>query len=158
VTPGNQAAVRYSPGTITSTDKKIVTGDPDERSISTSLVERSNLTDAHVVAAVHALDIALLEKLENHAAAIALQFAHYNVCRWHETIRCTPANGVARDRSSVDGRQADRRGTVGARAGTAHHRSARLAAVHQRGEGEGRHVGDDEGELYVIKGGKGRRR
>src|SRR5262249_7006919 len=34
------------------------------------------------------------KKLANHRAAIALQFAHYNWCRWHETIRCTPAMAV----------------------------------------------------------------
>lgn len=91
VTPGNQAAVRYSPGTITGIEKKVVTGDPDKSAISTSLIERFNLTTRMSSRRFTRLTSGYSKKIENHAAAIALQFAHYNVVRWHETIRCTPA-------------------------------------------------------------------
>lgn len=91
VTPGNQAAVRYSPGSITGVDKKIVSGEPDERHISTSYIERLNLTTRMSSRRFTRLTSGYSKKLENHAAAIALQFAHYDLCRWHESIRCAPA-------------------------------------------------------------------
>jgi IS1 family transposase len=90
VTPGNQAAVRYSPGTITSIEKKVIAGDPDMGAVSTSLIERFNLTTRMQSRRFTRLTSGYSKKFENHAAAIALQFAFYNVCRWHETIRATP--------------------------------------------------------------------
>lgn len=93
-TPGNEAAVRYSPGHIRGITKTIVTGDPDKSAISTSYVERFNLTTRMHVRRFTRLTNGFSKKLENHRAAIALQFAFYNLCRWHEAIRCTPAMAV----------------------------------------------------------------
>jgi len=91
VTPGNQAAVRYSPGSIRGIEKHVVCGDPDESEISTSYVERFNLTTRMSSRRFTRLTNGFSKKIENHRAAIALQFAAYNWCRWHEAIRCTPA-------------------------------------------------------------------
>jgi IS1 family transposase len=90
-TPGNNAAVRYSPGSIRGIEKTVVTGDPDKSAISTSYVERFNLTTRMQSRRFTRLTSGFSKKLTNHAAAIALQFAHYNLCRWHESIRSTPA-------------------------------------------------------------------
>lgn len=91
VTPGNEAAVRYSPGAIRSVEKTIVRGDPDAAKIATSYVERFNLTTRMQSRRFTRLTNGFSKKLANHQAAIALHIAHYNFCRWHETIRCTPA-------------------------------------------------------------------
>ena len=93
-TPGNQAAIRYSPGKIRGVEKTIVSGDPDPAAISTSYIERFNLTTRMSSRRFTRLTNAFSKKLDNHRAAIALQFAHYNFCRWHESIRCTPAMAV----------------------------------------------------------------
>jgi len=90
-TPGNEAAVRYSPGSIRGIDKQVVCGNPDETKISTSYVERFNLTTRMAMRRATRLTNAFSKKLTNHRAAIALHIAHYNLCRWHETLRCTPA-------------------------------------------------------------------
>lgn len=94
VTQANQAAVRYSPGKIRGIEKKVVLGDPDQSAISTSFVERFNLTTRMGSRRFTRLTNAFSKTVRNHRAAIALQFAHYNWCRWHETIRCTPAMAV----------------------------------------------------------------
>ena len=91
VTPGNEAAVRYSPGSIRSTQTTIVSGDPDPAKIGTSYVERFNLTTRMASRRFTRLTNGFSKKLANHQAAIALHIAHYDLCRWHETIRCTPA-------------------------------------------------------------------
>jgi IS1 family transposase len=90
-TPGNEAAVRYSPGTVTSIVKTPVFGNPDPDLISTSFVERFNLNTRMAVRRFTRLTNAFSKKLANHKAAIALYVAHYNLCHVHETIRCTPA-------------------------------------------------------------------
>lgn len=91
VTPGNEAAIRYSPSSIRSIEKVPVFGDPDPELISTSFVERFNLTTRMAVRRFTRLTNGFSKKLENHKAAIALHIAHYNLCRVHETIRTTPA-------------------------------------------------------------------
>ncbi len=90
-TPGNSAAVRYSPGSILGVEKKTICGDPDESAISTSYVERFNLSTRMHMRRFTRLTNAFSKKIENHAAAIALHVAYYNLCRMHESIRCTPA-------------------------------------------------------------------
>ena len=89
--PGNDAATRYSPGAIRGIEKTTVCGKPDEAKISTSYVERFNLTTRMGVKRFARLSNGFSKKLQNHRAAVALQIAFYNLCRWHETIRCTPA-------------------------------------------------------------------
>lgn len=90
-TPGNEAAVRYSPGTVRDIETKIVRGNPDPERISTSYVERFNLTTRMASRRFTRLTNGFSKKIENHRAAIALHVAHYNLCRVHETIRVTPA-------------------------------------------------------------------
>ena len=89
--PGNDAAHRYSPGSIRGVEKRVVCGDPDEDAISTSYVERFNLTTRMQMRRFTRLTSGFSRKLENHVAAIGLHMAHYNLCRIHETLRCTPA-------------------------------------------------------------------
>ena len=88
---GNQAAVRYSPGSIRGIEKTIVCGDPDERKISTSYVERFNLSTRMHMRRFTRLTNAFSKKIANHEAAIALHLAYYNLVRMHETVRMTPA-------------------------------------------------------------------
>ncbi len=91
VTAGNEAAVRYSPGSIRSTETTVVRGNPDPAKISTSYVERFNLTTRMQSRRFTRLSNGFSRKLVNHQAAVALHVGHYNLCRVHETLRCTPA-------------------------------------------------------------------
>lgn len=89
--PPEPAAHRYSPSSIRSIETTVIRGTPDPDKISTSYIERFNLTTRMQVRRFTRLTNAFSKKLENHAAAIALYIAHYNLCRWHETLRMTPA-------------------------------------------------------------------
>ena len=71
--------------------KVVVAGNPDRRHISTSLLERQNLTMRMSMRRFTRLTNAFSKKLENLEAAVALHFAHYNFTRLHKTLRCTPA-------------------------------------------------------------------
>jgi IS1 family transposase len=82
---------RYSPPKVTGIEKIPVFGFPVEELVSTSYVERQNLTVRMGVRRYTRLTNAFSKKLENHAAATALHFAHYNFVRRHQTLRCTPA-------------------------------------------------------------------
>lgn len=82
---------RYSPPKVTSTEKIPVFGFPIEELISTSYVERQNLTVRMGVRRYTRLTNAFSKKLENHIAATALHFAHYNFVRRHQTLRTSPA-------------------------------------------------------------------
>jgi hypothetical protein len=90
-TPGNDSATRYSPGHIRGIEKDVVCGDPDETKISTSYVERFNLSTRMHMRRFTRLTNGFSKKAENHAAAIALHLAFYNFCRVHRTLRMTPA-------------------------------------------------------------------
>ena len=68
-----------------------VYGDPDEKRICTSHIERQNLTMRMCIRRLTRLTNAFSKKWEHLKAALALHFAYYNFCKWHGTIRKTPA-------------------------------------------------------------------
>jgi hypothetical protein len=79
---------RYSPATCIGCDMKVVSG-PDH--VSTSFVERQNLTMRMSMRRFTGRINGFSKKLENHRHAIALYFMYYNFCRIHQTLRVTPA-------------------------------------------------------------------
>ena len=82
---------RYSQPTCTGSERYIRSGDPDPDLISTSYVERQNLTMRMGMRRFTRLTNAFSKKIENLVAAVALHFAHYNLCRVHQTLKETPA-------------------------------------------------------------------
>jgi hypothetical protein len=84
------AARRYSPAEVIAVDRHVVSGNT-AMEISTSYVERQNLTLRMTQRRFGRLTNAFSKKLENHAAAVDLYVAHYNFCRVHEALRSTPA-------------------------------------------------------------------
>ena len=82
---------RYSPPKVIAADRFIISGRPQVERISTSYVERNNLTMRMQMRRFTRLTNAFSKKLENLKAAVALHFAHYNFCRIHSTLRVTPA-------------------------------------------------------------------
>ena len=88
-TPEGQT--RYSPAACIGCDTKVITGNPDRKHVSTSYVERQNLTMRMSMRRFTQLTNAFSKKLENHAAMVALYFMFYNFARLHQTLRVTPA-------------------------------------------------------------------
>jgi IS1 family transposase len=86
-----EAEKRYSPAECIGCKRKEITGKPDKRHISTSFVERQNLTMRMHMRRFTRLTNAFSKKIENHVAAIALHFMYYNFVRIHQTLRITPA-------------------------------------------------------------------
>jgi IS1 family transposase len=85
------AAHRYSPGHVSGVEKTVIRGRPDPDHISTSYVERFNLSSRMQMRRFSRLTNGFSKKLENHRAAVALWICFYNLCRVHETLRMTPA-------------------------------------------------------------------
>jgi len=82
---------RYSPGECVGAEKRRVEGRPDPAHISTSYVERSNLTMRMGNRRFTRLTNAFSKKAENHAHMVALHMMYYNFVRIHQTIKCSPA-------------------------------------------------------------------
>jgi len=95
---------RYSPAACVGTKKSVVVGNPDMCCVSTSFVERQNLTMRMSIRRFTRLTNAFSKKIENHALSVALHYMHYNFCRIHKTLRVTPAMaaGVADHVWSID--------------------------------------------------------
>jgi IS1 family transposase/transposase-like protein len=82
---------RYSPSSVIEIIKIPKIGDPNPAMITTSHIERQNLTMRMMLRRLTRLTNAFSKKRENLHAALALHFAYYNFCRIHQTLRCTPA-------------------------------------------------------------------
>jgi IS1 family transposase len=85
------AGGRYSPPKMVSAKRGDVTGDPTWRHISSSHVERQNLTMRMHMRRFTRLTNGFSKKVENHAHSITLHFMHYNFCKIHGSLRVTPA-------------------------------------------------------------------
>ena len=88
---GPEAEKRYSPAECIGARKTRIGGDPDRNHVSTSYVERANLTMRMHMRRFTRLTNAFSKKIENHAHAVALHAMFYNFCRIHKTLRVTPA-------------------------------------------------------------------
>lgn len=95
---------RYTPAKITSMKATTISGDPDKRHISTSYVERQNLTMRMHMRRFTRLTNAFSKKIEMHAHNVALHFMYYNFCKIHQTLRVTPAMeaGIANHAWGID--------------------------------------------------------
>ena len=82
---------KYSCAECTGAKKKVISGDPNPKFISTSYVERQNLTMRMHMRRFTRLTNAFSKKLENHCHAIALYFVYYNFVKIHKSLRVQPA-------------------------------------------------------------------
>jgi len=88
---GNQQERRYGSGECCGAIKGTVCGNPDERHVSTSFIERQNLTMRMGMRRFTRLTNGFSKKIENHEHALAIHYMYYNFGRIHKTLRVTPA-------------------------------------------------------------------
>lgn len=89
--PSDEETRRYSPAKCIGCDMKVVSGDPDPKHVSTSFVERQNLTMRMQMRRFTRLTNAHSKKVDNHRHMVALHYMFYNFCRVHSSLRVTPA-------------------------------------------------------------------
>lgn len=82
---------KYSPGEVVSVKKSQIVGSPDPAHVSTSYVERQNLTMRMNIRRFTRLTNGFFKKVDNLKAAVALHFTDYNFCRIHQSLKVTPA-------------------------------------------------------------------
>ena len=95
---GSATEKKYSPAECIGSKKVTIAGNPDKKDISTSHVERQNLTMRMHMRRFTRLTNGFSKKIENHCYAIALHFVYYNFAKVHKTLRVTPAmeSGLAK--------------------------------------------------------------
>jgi IS1 family transposase len=86
-----EAEKRYRPAVCVGCERQVIRGHPDPAHISTSYVERQNLSMGMGMRRFTRLTNAFSKKLENHMHALSIYFMHYNFVRIHQSLRCTPA-------------------------------------------------------------------
>ena len=89
--PSPETERRYSPAKFVSCRQMTISGSPDQDHVSTSFVERNNLTMRMHMRRFTRLTNGFSKKIENHAHSVALHFMYYNFCKIHQTLRITPA-------------------------------------------------------------------
>lgn len=94
---GQEKQRRYSPAECTGIKKRRITGDPNMKDVSTSYVERANLTMRMHMRRFTRLTNGFSKKLENHMHAVSLHFMFYNFAKIHLTLRISPAMAAGVD-------------------------------------------------------------